>query len=186
MNHLQNMQWARTLCPQHIQTTEKTWTHEAGMTQLHWALFTPRRDLFFFFSVGKSEGKGLNVGTEQFRQFYCFTHTHSQAREVLWCHSYLTLSCVPCTAFRSGDYLAPDGESVVACCVCLCLTDLPRPRDTRIPPHLWSPAISQPGSEEFLCNSHARPVFSKHHVSSPRVFLRGWPISVGSVKLFLL
>lgn len=149
------------------------------MTQLWWALFTPHRGFFFLRKKWKRT---------QFRNWTIspvVSHTQSDNRSALM-SNYLTLLCVPRAAFRSGDNLAHGGESVVACCVCLCLTDLPRHWEPRIPPHLWSPAISQPGSEEFLCNSHACPVFSKHGDSSPRVCLRGWPISVGSVKLFLL
>lgn len=184
MNHLQNMQWARTLCREHIQTAKKTRTHKAGMTQLRFALFTPLRGFFLFFFRLKKVEKGLNLGTEQLRELHCLRHTVRQGK--CFDDSYLTLLCIPRTAFRSGDSLAHGGESVVACCVCLCLTDLPRPWETRIPPHLQSPTISQPGSVKFLCNSHACPVFSKHGASSPRVCLCGWPISVGSVKLFLL
>lgn len=60
MNHLQNMRWARTLCREHIQTTKKTRTHKAGMTQLRFALFTPLRGFFFFFFRLKKVEKGLN------------------------------------------------------------------------------------------------------------------------------
>lgn len=46
---------------------------------------------------------------------------------------------------------------------CVYVVDLRRPRQT--PPHLGCLTISQQGSVEFLCNSHASPVFSKHCAS---------------------
>lgn len=145
------------------------------MTQFHVA------GLSFVYAQRFRNGHNtLSLWPNHLWHFNCLTHqnTHSD-REALWCHS------LACYAFRHAVHCIYNWRQLSlrrwrVACVGL---DLLRPWPTQIPPHLGCLTISQRGSVEFLCNSHASPVFSKHCES---MCLCGWPISVGSIKLFLL
>lgn len=89
---------------------------------------------------------------------------------VLWCPCLTcSVSCVNRldTVFTTGDNFSRGGVSSRGVSHMHVCVDLPRL--TQIPPHLGMPS-SQQGSEEFLCNSHASPVLSKHCVC-PRVYV---------------
>ena len=100
-------------------------------------------------------------------------HTSKQHPERMLCWSY-SLACyashirilVGLYCIYNWRQFSPWWCCEWWCGLCICV-DLPRPGETQLPPHLGTPNYFPTRvREEFLCNSHASPVFSKHAVWS--------------------